>query len=273
MNDPNFIASYNAGRALWLSQEPSERKTPKRPENFEFLAENEDPWSGVDASQAEQLSLLQRIVEGEDSNELKREELKLIKEQIKEIDESIAAHKKKKGIKGKKELDDSDPQTPKDIFYDAPEDNEDEMRKLYEILVETGWRKDPKTPAKRNAEKEAGVTLNRAFKGYNARKEVRQLKEKMKKELDIEIEKIIKENRSAKLLSRAVKGRNARKELRELKELSEVKQVQEEQAGKVITKAAQRYRANKERKTFEEAMDSNERFGWLQVSKGSIWRR
>jgi UDP-3-O-[3-hydroxymyristoyl] glucosamine N-acyltransferase len=79
----------------------------------------------------------------------------------------------------------------------------------------------------------------------------------MKEDLDIEIEKIMKENKAAKLLTRAVKGRNARKELRELKELSETKQVQEEQAGKVITKAAQRYRANKEKKALVQKLKAD----------------
>jgi hypothetical protein len=235
MNDPNFIASYNAGRALWLSQEPSERKTPKRPENFEFLAENEDPWSGVDASQAEQLSLLQRIVEGEDSNERKREELKLIKEQTKEIDQTIKALKKKGGIK--------DDTPPKDIFYDAPEDNEDEIRKLRERLVETGWRKDPKI--------KANETLNRILKGPNARKELRDLKEDERiKKIDEDIREIRKQNKASSIIANA---RKAQLEARQKKRDKE----QEEQAGKVITKAAQRYRANKEKKALVQKLKAD----------------
>ena len=45
---------------------------------------------------AEQQSLLETIVKGEDSNTLKREQLKLMKEQNKEIQQQIEALKKKR---------------------------------------------------------------------------------------------------------------------------------------------------------------------------------
>ncbi|MBJ7429516.1 MAG: hypothetical protein JHD28_11260, partial [Bacteroidia bacterium] len=49
INDPNFIASYNAGRALWFSQQPADRKTAKdRKKKYTFLGEDEDPWAGSD---------------------------------------------------------------------------------------------------------------------------------------------------------------------------------------------------------------------------------
>jgi hypothetical protein len=153
INDPNYIAFYDAGRALWLSQQPEDRKTAiNRNKKFRFLSVDEDPWdgsaTGLDSAQvpgeeedkniiesgspdfgnldsefvtvrkrggrsrgrsrdegiqqedeemkiAEQQSLLELIVKGEDSNALKREQLKTIKEQTKEIDQAIAAHKKK----------------------------------------------------------------------------------------------------------------------------------------------------------------------------------
>ena len=80
----------------------------------------------------------------------------------------------------------------------------------------------------------------------------------MKKDLDIEIEKIMKESRSAQLITRAVKGRNARKELRELRELEAIQVNQEEQAGKVITKAAQKYQEKKRKKA------------WVQKAKADL---
>ena len=51
---------------------------------------------------AEQLSLLDIIVKGEDSNTLKRERLKTIREQNKEIQQQIEALKKKRGNKGRR---------------------------------------------------------------------------------------------------------------------------------------------------------------------------
>jgi len=174
INDPNFIASYNAARALRLSKEPSERETPKRPENFTFLAEGEDPW---------------------------------------DIDYQDAVS-----------------QQPEDIFYDAKtETEEQEMMNMRKELVKRGLRKDTMTKDKR----------------------------KLKKKLDEDIQEIMKERKSAQLINRAVKGRNARKELKELKELDEAKQVQEEQAGKVITKAAQRYQEKKRKKALVEKLKAD----------------
>jgi hypothetical protein len=188
INDPNFIASYNAGRTLWLSQQPEDRKTVKKPENFTFLAKNEDPW---------------------------------------DIDYQDAVS-----------------QQPEDIFYDAKtETEEQEMMKMREELVKRGLRKDTMTKEERN----------------------------LKKKLDEDIQEIINQNKAAKLLSSAVKGIGARKELRELKELSEAKQVQEKkridkidednrnkiQAGKVITKAAQRYQANKQKKALTKKLKAD----------------
>jgi hypothetical protein len=198
MNDANFIASYNAGRVLWLSQQQEDRKTVKKPENFTFLAENEDPWDYQDA------------VQQQPNNQ--------------------------------------------DIFYDAKTQTEEEkdaedMRKTRDILFKAGLRKDNKSEEEIKLEKEnkAASIIAKGFKTQlEARKDAKE--KKMKRELDIEIEKIMKENKAAKLLSRAVKGRNARKELKERKELNEVMLAQEEQAGKVITKAAQRYQATKKKK-------------------------
>jgi hypothetical protein len=200
IEDPNYIASYNAGRTLWLSQQPEDRKTVKKPENFTFLAENEDPWDYQDAVQ----------------------------------------------------------QQPEDIFYDAKTETDEQEQEMRDILFRAGWRKDNKSEEQRNLEKQnkAASIIAKGFKTQlEARKDAKG--KKMKKDLDIEIEKIMKESRSAKLLTRAVKGRNARKELKELKELSEAKQVQEEQAGKVITKAAQRYQASKQKKALEKKLKAD----------------
>jgi hypothetical protein len=199
INDPNYIASYNAGRALWLSQQPSERKTVKKPENFTFLSEIEDPWDYQDAVSQ---------------------------------------------------------QPPDDIFYDAKtETDEQEMR---DILFRQGLRKDNKSEEQRNLEKQnkaASIIAKGLKTQLKARKDAKE--KKMKEDLDIEIEKIMKENKAAKLLTRAVKGRNARKELRELKELEAKQVIQEEQAGKVITKAAQRYQANKQKKALEKKLKAD----------------
>ena len=200
INDPNYIASYNAGRALWLSQQPSERKTVKKPENFTFLAEGEDPW---------------------------------------DIDYQDAVS-----------------QQPEDIFYDAKTQTEEqEMR---DILFRQGLRKDNKSQEERNLEKQnkaASIIAKGLKTQLKAKKDAKE--KKMKEDLDIEIKKIMKENKAAKLLTRAVKGRNARKELRELKELEAKQVIQEEQAGKVITKAAQRYQANKQKKALEKKLKAD----------------
>ena len=227
INDPNFIASYNAARADRLSKQPSEREIAiNKNQKYTLLGENEDPWAGVGSAQepvedigspdfgnldsefvtvrkrggrsrdegiqqedeempisAEKLALLKIIVKGEKSNELKREQLKLVKEQIKEVDDAIAAHKKSKSKSNTSEL----------------------PLELRKILAESGLRSDTKTEAERNAE----IKLVGALKGYKARKEARRLQE-------------LKEEQS-----------------------------QKEQAGKVITKAMTRYQAIKQKKAWE----------------------
>jgi hypothetical protein len=100
------------------------------------------------------------------------------------------------------------------------------MRQLRENLVIAGLRKDNKSEAQINSEKKAGTALSRVLRGHNARKEARQLKEEAR------IDKIDADNR----------------EIRKEKE----------KAGKVITKAAQRYQANKEKKA------------WVQKAKADL---
>jgi hypothetical protein len=148
-------------------------------------------------------------------------------------------------------------QQPEDIFYDAKmQTDEQEMR---ERLVSLGLRKDNKSEEERNLEKQNKASSIIA-KGYKTQLEARKdaKEKKMKKDLDIEIEKIMKESRSAQLITRAVKGRNARKELKELKELEAIQVNQEEQAGKVITKAAQKYQEKKRKKA------------WIQKAKADL---
>ena len=159
---------------------------------------------------------------------------------------------------------DADPQQPEDIFYDAKTQTEEEkdaeeMKTMRERLVNVGLRKDNKSEEQRNLEKQnkASSIIAKGFKTQlEARKDAKE--KKMKKDLDIEIEKIMKESRSAQLITRAVKGRNARKELRELRELEAIQVNQEEQAGKVITKAAQKYQEKKRKKA------------WVQKAKADL---
>ena len=159
---------------------------------------------------------------------------------------------------------DAVPQQPEDIFYDAKTQTEEEkdaedMRKTRERMVRVGLRKDAKSPEERKLEKE-NKAASIIAKGYKTQLEARKdaKEKKMKRELDIEIEKIMKESQSAKLLTRAVKGRNARKELKQLKELEAIQVNQEEQAGKVITKAAQKYQEKKRKKA------------WIQKAKADL---
>jgi hypothetical protein len=200
INDPNFIASYNAGRTLWLSQQPEDRKTVKKPENFTFLAKNEDPW---------------------------------------DID-----------------YQDADQQQPEDIFHDAKTQTEEEkdaedMRKIRERLVSVGLKTDAKTQEQRNLEKQ-NKAASIIAKGFKTQKE-----RKLEKKVNEDIQEIMKERKSAQLINRAVKGRNARKELKELKELEAIQVNQEEQAGKVITKAAQRYQEKKRKKALVEKLKAD----------------
>ena len=219
ISDPNFIASYNAGRQIWLNQQPSERKNAKnRTKKYSFLEEDEDPWNG--------------------SNNIKGEE------------------------------------PVEDIFYDAEdrttEQINEDMKDMIDIrkrLVNTGLRSDPRSEAEINAdlqkviqESNSAKLLTRALKGHNARKEVRELQGKKNDQLDQEIKKVIQESNSAQLLTRALKGHNARKEVKELQEKridqldqetrtkrAEIAQ-KKEKAGEVMTKAAQRYLATKQKK-------------------------
>jgi hypothetical protein len=97
--------------------------------------------------------------------------------------------------------------------------DEQEMR---DILFRAGWRKDNKSGTQRKLEQEAATTLGKVFKENKARKEVRKLFEEAHiDQLDEQIRQERKQKKQA-----------------------------EEQAGKVITKAVQRYRANKERKAW-----------------------
>jgi colicin import membrane protein len=94
---------------------------------------------------------------------------------------------------------------------------------MRDILFRAGFRKDNKSEAQRNLEKEAATTLGKAFKENKARKEVRKLFE------EAYIDKIDADNR----------------------EIKKQEEQAEEQAGKVITKAAQKYQAMKKKKALE----------------------
>ena len=184
IDDPNFIASYNAARADRLSKQPSEREIAiNKNQKYTLLGENEDPWTGrgtgVGSAQAP---------EEEDVNIL---ELASMRDQLQnmaainydDIDSTdVTVRKKREGIrirkKGRipisrrnKDIQEEDEEPPKD-------DEDDELPlELRERLVEVGLRKDTKTKAQRNSEKETRAKLSKMLKGYNERKEVRQLKE------------------------------------------------------------------------------------------------
>jgi chromosome segregation ATPase len=188
INDPNYIASYNAGRALWLSQQPEDRKTAiNRNKKFRFLSEGEDPWDNLDAAPEEDKNIIE-LAPGD--------------------------------LGG-----DSAFITGNMIPVSGPD--EQEMR---DILFRQGWRKDNKSGAQRKLEQEAATTLGKAFKENKARKEVRKLFEEA--HIDQLTEQIRQERKQ--------------------------KKQDEEQAGKVITKAAQRYQANKQKKA------------WVQNAKAEL---
>ncbi len=64
-------------------------------------------------------------------------------------------------------------------------------------------------------------------------------------------QKLITEAKPNQVINDAIKGYKARKEVIQLREQKQLKEEQaKEQAGKVITKAAQKYRANKEKKAW-----------------------
>ena len=154
------------------------------------------------------------------------------KEVINDAIKGYKARKEARQLKEQKQLKDEEAQL---------------KRELRERLVAAGWRKDTKTEAEVNAEiktllqqKKAGVTLSGALKGHNARKEARKLQEgKRIDKLDEDIRK---------------------------------KREQQEQAGKVITTAAKRYRANKEKKALEkkikEALEAEiDALGFIKLQK------
>ena len=134
--------------------------------------------------------------------------------------------RKKGRIKRRKKNEDIQEEDEEPEIEDEEDEEAQLKRELRERLVAAGLRKDTKTEAEVNAEiktllqqKKAGVTLSGALKGHNARKEARKLQE---------------EERIDKL----------DEDIRKKREL-------QKQAGKVITKAAQRYRTNKEKKALE----------------------
>jgi hypothetical protein len=199
INNPHFRASYNAARALWLNQQPSERKNAKnRTNKYSFLEEDEDPWNdnGIDNLSSEEMrkAKIKEQVDKENAEDQARNEMNDPPATI--INNAVRGHLARKKSKDMKDMKD--------------------MENLRLNLIRAGLRKDPE----------------------------------IERKIEADLKKVMQESNSAKLLSRALKGHNARKEARELQEekLLIEKQKAEEQAGKVISKAAQRYQATKKKK-------------------------
>jgi hypothetical protein len=246
IKDPNYIASYNAGRDLWLSQQPEDRKTAiNRNKKFRFLSVDEDPWDGS----ATGLDAVQAPEEEEDVNIL---ELASMRDQLQNMaagspdfdnidSTNVTVRKKIEGTRIRKKGRIPIRRRNKDIQEEdeePPADDEDnEMRQLRENLVAAGLRKDNKSEAQRNSEKETRTKLSRMLKGYNERKEVRQLKEQAR------IDKIDADNREIKKQEEQANEREEEVLIEKQKAFSKAK--------KLLTKGMIRYKAMKDKKAWE----------------------
>jgi hypothetical protein len=268
INDPNFIASYNAARADRLSKQPSERETARnKDKKYTFLSENEDPWAAVGSAQAPE--------EEEDVNLL---ELATMRDQLKNMaavnyEDINSEFVTVRGGRGRSRTDEiqTEEETPRKALRES----------ILDQSIGTAEEKKLRLLQARQkliAEAKPKEAISDAIKGYKARKELKELRKlkeeqlliekeqkdirkrlaevgfrsdaRTKAEVDADIKAIMQEQKSAKLLVGALKGHNARKEARRLQELKEEK-VQKEQAGKVITKAMTRYQATKQKKAWE----------------------
>jgi hypothetical protein len=199
-DDPDFIASYNAGRALWLSQQPEERETAiNRNKKYTLLAEGEDPWdgsaTGLNAALApgylggDSEFITGRMIPWDNQDETPN---------YNDINSEFVTVRKKLRL-GKKAI--------QAVEQQKQLKDEEDMKIIKEKLVSAGLKKDIRG--------DAGKTLSATLKALDARKQFDEIKR---------IANLDKDNLKKREL--------------------------QEQAGKVITKAAQRYQANKEKKAW-----------------------
>ena len=238
IDDPNFIASYNAARADRLSKQPSEREIAiNKNKKYTLLGENEDPWAGVGSAQAPE--------EEEDVNLL---ELATMRDQLKnmaavnydDINSEFVTVRKGRGRNRTDEIQ-TEEETPRKALRES----------ILDQSIGTAEEKKLRLSQARQkliAEAKPKEKISDAIKGYKARKEARRLQE-----VDAEIKAIKAKESATSLLVGALKGYKARKEVRQLQEaqIRREEEAQKEQAGKVITKAMTRYQATKQKKAWE----------------------
>ena len=222
IDDPNFIASYNAARADRLSKQPSEREIAiNKNQKYTLLGENEDPWAGsknMDADPA------QAPEEEEDVNLL---ELATMRDQLKnmaavnydDINSEFVTVRKGRGRNRTDEIQ-AEEETPrkalresildKSIEKQTPEEKKNRLLEARQKLI---------------AEAKPKEVINDAIKGYKARKEAIQLRE----------QKQLKEEQA-----------NEREE-----EILIEKQKAFSKAKKLLTKGMIRYKAMKDKKAWE----------------------
>ena len=217
IDDPNFIASYNAARADRLSKQPSEREIAiNKNKKYTLLGENEDPWAGVGSAQAPE--------EEEDVNLL---ELATMRDQLKnmaavnydDINSEFVTVRKGRGRNRTDEIQ-AEEETPrkalresildKSIEKQTPEEKKNRLLEARQKLI---------------AEAKPKEVINDAIKGYKARKEAIQLRE----------QKQLKEEQA-----------NEREE-----EILIEKQKAFSKAKKLLTKGMIRYKAMKDKKAWE----------------------
>ena len=215
IDDPNFIASYNAARADRLSKQPSEREIAiNKNKKYTLLGENEDPWAGVGSAQAP---------EEEDVNLL---ELATMRDQLKnmaavnyeDINSEFVTVRKGRGRNRTDEIQ-TEEETPrkalresildKSIEKQTPEEKKNRLLEARQKLI---------------AEAKPKEVINDAIKGYKARKEAIQLRE----------QKQLKEEQA-----------NEREE-----EILIEKQKAFSKAKKLLTKGMIRYKAMKDKKAW-----------------------
>ena len=216
IDDPNFIASYNAARADRLSKQPSEREIAiNKNKKYTLLGENEDPWAGVGSAQAPE--------EEEDVNLL---ELATMRDQLKnmaavnydDINSEFVTVRKGRGRNRTDEIQ-AEEETPrkalresildKSIEKQTPEEKKNRLLEARQKLI---------------AEAKPKEVINDAIKGYKARKEAIQLRE----------QKQLKEEQA-----------NEREE-----EILIEKQKAFSKAKKLLTKGMIRYKAMKDKKAW-----------------------
>jgi len=183
---PDFIASYNAGRALWLSQQPEERETAiNRNKKYTLLAEGEDPWdgsaTGLDADPQPPEDIF-HDAETQNFDNINSEFVTTRKRGGRERDDGTTEEKKKRLLEAREKL--IAEAKPKEVINDVIKGYK--ARKEARQLREQKQLKEEQ--AKEQEEEQVGKLLTKGMIRYQAIKDKKALNKLIKQALEAEID-------------------------------------------------------------------------------------